>query len=239
MRIISYDNHDYYDTCKAYDHENVPIYHRKTEQHKFEYSWINRDPPLIEELIPNNFIRFKTDEIYYKTFLILFCGKIYYGMMLEYKTHDYKTDISKIVYNEEDFYKFFEDNKLNVDKILTKDYFTKYTYNRYFAKNNIKSYFAKNGSKYDLEIFRKYNSFIITFKEVNRSSEYHLTVNDILKKYDFFKVFDPFTAYQEINMFVSGFLTNPEKEMPKIPDNLKVQSHGFDKWSFRKMSEKS
>lgn len=60
-----------------------------------------------------------------------------------------------------------------------------------------------------------------------------ITYNALLRRYDFMRVFDPYMAYQEILMFMNN-LAVPQKPMPVIPDELKAETHGFDKWSFRK-----
>lgn len=57
--------------------------------------------------------------------------------------------------------------------------------------------------------------------------------NALLRPYEFFRVFDPYTAFQEIAMFMSN-LAIPQDPMPVIPDELKAHSRGFDEWSFRR-----
>ena len=45
---------------------------------------------------------------------------------------------------------------------------------------------------------------------------------------------DPFTAYQEIDMWISGTLSYPQNFMVDIEDKYKVLEHGFDpKYGFR------
>jgi hypothetical protein len=56
-----------------------------------------------------------------------------------------------------------------------------------------------------------------------------------LKEYDFPRVMDPFTLFQELSMFVGGVLPrNPNPMVEITDDKVKVAKHGFDKWSFRK-----
>ena len=63
---------------------------------------------------------------------------------------------------------------------------------------------------------------------------YHSEINPSLKTYNFQEVIDPFTLYQEIEMYLGGVLGNKEV-IPEMADKDKVVSHGFDpKWSFRK-----
>lgn len=50
---------------------------------------------------------------------------------------------------------------------------------------------------------------------------------------------DPFTAMQELEMFIGNVLTNnTTPTMPVGTDDQIRDSKGFDKWSFRKMKEK-
>lgn len=59
----------------------------------------------------------------------------------------------------------------------------------------------------------------------------HDTYN--LKKYNFQSVVDPYTAYQELSMWI-GSRARPEKPMIKVSNEILIKKHGFDKHSFRK-----
>ena len=62
-----------------------------------------------------------------------------------------------------------------------------------------------------------------------------LTVNPILSQLGFVKVVDPYTACQEIEMYL-GRLAHPEDPaMPVGNDKTIAESKGYDRWSFRKM----
>ncbi len=54
----------------------------------------------------------------------------------------------------------------------------------------------------------------------------------------FQKVLDPYTAYQEIEMFISNDLVKQMDPNINIPDKLKAESHGFNDLSFRRQSKK-
>ena len=66
-----------------------------------------------------------------------------------------------------------------------------------------------------------------------RSRNRVLTLNPDLSKIHFQKILDPFRAYQELEQWIGGVLTNTEV-IPEQTDKNKVTAHGFDKWSFRK-----
>jgi len=58
---------------------------------------------------------------------------------------------------------------------------------------------------------------------------------DGLKDIDFVKALDPFTAFQELSMFVGGVMARPDRPTVEITDNKIIAAkHGFDEWSFRK-----
>lgn len=61
-----------------------------------------------------------------------------------------------------------------------------------------------------------------------------LIINPVLKDFDFQKYMDPYTIYQELEMFLGNVLTN--NTTPKMPvgsDKVIAESKGFNKWSFR------
>jgi hypothetical protein len=70
------------------------------------------------------------------------------------------------------------------------------------------------------------------FYETRERGEWFV-VDANLKELSFQKVLDPFTAYQELEMWIGGVIgQNPEPA--EVSDKVKIQQHGFDEWSFRK-----
>ena len=63
-------------------------------------------------------------------------------------------------------------------------------------------------------------------------------INERLNQYGFQKVLPPMQAFQELEMYVGACLTKPTIEEPPIPDKIKAEIHGFDKYSFRKDKNK-
>lgn len=67
------------------------------------------------------------------------------------------------------------------------------------------------------------------------SYKYDLYINTHLDKIDFVKIFDPYSAFQEIEMYVSVVLGIDSQKTIEVSDKSKIESHGFDyKYSFRK-----
>jgi len=69
-----------------------------------------------------------------------------------------------------------------------------------------------------------------------RNSSPVFTTNIILSKFDFIKKMDAFTCFQELERFLSNDLSTyqDKSDQVKISDKLKAETHGFDKFSFRK-----
>ncbi len=70
---------------------------------------------------------------------------------------------------------------------------------------------------------------------VTRNGEYKLTVNPRLNQYNFASVVDPYTAFQELSMFIGNNLVDTSTTQPRpISDKLKSETKGFNEWSFRR-----
>lgn len=90
-----------------------------------------------------------------------------------------------------------------------------------------------------IEIHRKFNTPVFIHKH-GRRNDVQLTINPVLKDYKFVRVFDPYTAFQEIQMFISGVLsTGDDVDQIKMNEKDKVNQHGFDeKYGFRTRPKK-
>lgn len=58
-----------------------------------------------------------------------------------------------------------------------------------------------------------------------------------LKSFDFYKAVDVYSAYSAVEQWLNN-QAKPEKPIPEISDEMKAQSKGFDKFSFRKQKSK-
>ena len=74
--------------------------------------------------------------------------------------------------------------------------------------------------------------FIAYVERGDRYQEVRITTNKILKPYDFAKVKDPFTAFQEISMYLGNELVKHDQPN-EIADEYRIAMHGYDKHSFR------
>jgi hypothetical protein len=57
---------------------------------------------------------------------------------------------------------------------------------------------------------------------------------DCLKDVGFPKLMDPYTLFQELDMWISGVLGLEGRPMVEVSNDTKIHKHGFDRFSFRK-----
>jgi len=239
MYIIS-KNKDYYDgVVGTVGIDKTIVYERNTIE-------IQEQKEMLKEFIPdksagwndrrnNHFLNIsymrinskKYEDVHF--FLVGFCGKLYLGWKFEYHIIGWEDGI-EIKIPKTDIIYGFEN-----------------------AKEHLKSGYWRDTTQEDIDYVLKYDS-INMFRNVNspvfiydshisntylRRNESTLIINPILKDYEFYKVIDAFTAFQEIQMFIAGVLGIGEKEIIEVDDKYKIPQHGFDKWSFRKEPTKN
>jgi hypothetical protein len=158
-------------------------------------------------------------------FIVGFCGKLYIG------------------------WKFFRETQNKRYPSLTEGFESIITYDLDFVKANhsIDSWGKNLLSDLDyilsydpINLFRLLKTPIFIFdSDYERIALRHrrhevFISNPQLKTYEFYKVMDSFTAFQEIQMFLGGVLGTGEKEIVEVEDKYKISQHGFDNKSFRR-----
>lgn len=240
MKIIS-PFHDYYDSILKYETDDSHIVYKRepidvdlkrldknnktnlfnqilTNYHHHVYihiSWEFYEKGRWKfDYSANKKCKFETYRI-----LIIFCGKIYKCLQFTKTLID---TIEHILITEKDY--FYDFNEL--DSYLIKN---KIKYDGSYSKTNLKNYFEVNPADNKTE-FLIQNKITIAVLFENT-----LHINCKLSEYDFYKVFDTFTAFQELNMWLSGTLSYPPNIMVEISNESKIEKAGFDKkFSFRK-----
>jgi len=233
---------DYYDTAQKFRDEGGVKYIRTTEstdsklsgyQDNHIYKVLN---PIVNLPHPQTFTIRNSGRIYHETLYpisIFVCGKKYNGM---YHTHYQPGQLKP----EKLFVYSYESYKETVEKLTGVPYNPEKKEKRrfFYLNTSIPEFFKQNQDEFnDILIENK----IVTASVYISDSPFEGTIysiNPCLKEFQFFKVIEPFTAHQEIDMFVSGVIANSGMEMPKMSDSIKIESHGFDKkWSFRKQGK--
>jgi hypothetical protein len=115
----------------------------------------------------------------------------------------------------------------------------------YYSKTNVVKFLEGQRNPSD-RIHFKHNSPVILYldtrteyidkKTVSSKSGFYY-INPCLKFLNFQKYIDPYTAFQEISMFLGGVLGNTERDTVKITDDKILRdSKGFDDNSFKGVS---
>lgn len=231
MRIIY--GRDYYDSALAWGRDTDIVFVReKNKTILLPYFGSLGFRELLTSLHPSVTIDpngFTTRTTSYKLIpvIVYFCGKRYNGIKVE--SSSYGETNSTTYWNYDSYYNFLRSK--NVD-----------SRGHYDSSQTIKYYFDREISKKELDflIENKYTILISQWNinlYSNKDEELWSVNAPELKKIHFYKVVDAYTAFQEISMWVGGVLTGQGKPMVQISDKYKIMKHGFDEWSFRKLSQ--
>jgi len=234
MRIIS-DFHDYYDSVQKYqdDHGSCVFFNRKQQEYNIDrvkdfqksnliykiyerfYGFVTRSGlfdldragiSLLDKNTKKNYSKLSI----HKSF-VYFCGKGYRGLEVTKRGYE-GTNFLCHVYSAEDLEKVMDQNDV--------------VYKDKRSQQNAVNYFKPVELDQDFLIENKITSFVI-----NNSQ---LLINPQLKLWEFQKVLDPFSAYQELDMWMSGVLSYPQNIMIEVSNESKIEKGGFDrKISFR------
>lgn len=223
MRIVS-PFKDYYDVVHSHG-DDVPLFIRKTREVDLDKGSVfngKKNNPAAEILTPVRKI-VKNMPIFdgHHNGVIVFCGKVYPF----YQTN--RAFLQKAT--------FFDINKI-IEAYPDRKYLHEQKHTSWRWSNprlNLSSWdiFKKNyfPERISDDVFRYFDSPIILI--VSNTCE----INPRLNQYNFATQVDPFTAFQELSMFIGNNLVKQVDQEPKgINDSLKRDYHGFDKWSFKK-----
>jgi len=178
---------------------------------------------------------------YRKFYLIGFCDKIYVVHRYEYGAD---------CHNSEKIDKYINKHK---KKLVTvndgggkRKYHNSYDIQESIMLNPDRSmlYFNRKGTEASilnvvegvksLGLFDKFETPIFSIRAGTGHREVILDTSPTLRNFNFESQFDPFTAYQELVMWIGNKAVN--EYPPQITDNIVLRdAKGFDKWSFKTM----
>ena len=216
MKLIS-NFHDYYDSVQAYAHDPKILFIRRESEVFYDDLAREQQHLIWYNIFPNI--------EYISRGCILFCGKSYpfyeYDSKCSYSLDSLRTNI--IFYlNKQENYSSSLWTKENILKKIDSEYIQKqYKYITSNFKLNVKD-----------EIFRNFNSPILCIRYTDHC-KVKIIINPRLSKYNFQSQMDPYQVYQEIEMYLGNNLVDQKDPNPKISDELRRDSAGFNEWSFK------
>lgn len=225
--MIIYDSsssYDYYDSVMKSGVDRSIKYIRKTE--------IVKKNIKLRKLHEINRYSYNIKDCFIdlsNVFLISICGNYYNG--LQFSNFWINSYDRYYFYDKESLIKLLENSKFSKSKIkdLEPNWYYKSKETKIFESGYSKELFDLH-IEYKTPILANSNSD----NTIGNFNQFNLIKDANLKQFEFQKILDPFTIFQMIQQFISGVLSNPEKEIWPINDIVKAESHGFDKWSFRK-----
>ena len=257
MRIIS-KYHDYYDGAMAHGIDPSLIY--KRDQELVKASEVDWNPGSVVDGI---FDSYPWDRNYWMNStdlaLLLFCGKAYPYWYTQAKDQATQKDRVWVVTCEAlieragALYKRRREFKEERGQIRTGDpFFPRLSeaegflsgkdefWGPRFRAKNVEA-FAKQvaGRPVDHNAHHHWKapSLLLARRSGNGGpKQYAVLRNPVLKDLEFQKVMDPFTAFQEIAMFLGGVLAVEDQAPLRVgSDEVVARQKGFDEWSFRTM----
>lgn len=257
MRIVS-DFHDYYDIGMSEGQDQSLIYNRHPIVEEREFS------PFSSIYSGQRTYSLSGSSLYVRSYTIGFCGKMYKALELNTVENGSRNDkegrsTRKLAFNLRDVDSYV---RLHYPKHYT-DYLEKnwrasnnwsreqrqHSFDSFFNGYHLRKRWEKTAPPSESELFKneqwcrswfdKHRSpiFVAELSTVTNQCGCRITYNAQLKPLEFFRVFDPYQAYQEVAMWLSNQAV-PLKPIPEMTDEIKIQSKGFDKFSFRKAKTK-
>lgn len=233
MLIVS-KFHDYYDTAIGVAGvDKSVVYNRQTKQ--ISKGRGNGDANTTDNRYSS--IKINGIEYNYRLRCIGFCGGFYPLVEVEEiwtNNHGIRECKAYIFYDKNNLLNYVKQNKILKKKIwnfafgyrggnlpLSADI---------RSEREIESFYDLNNWGSLKSIFRKHNTpvFIVGYY-------IGININPELKKWKFAKIKDPFTAFQDIYMYISGVLGVDNKPMVQISDKDMAHKKGHGgKYSFKK-----
>ena len=241
MRIIS-SFHDYYDSVQSQGQDLKLIYLREEKE-------VVNYPFEIYLTSHSNYFRHDKFGAEMYSRIVGFCGQIYPIIVMLYGKTSNKlgSKLSSII-NQKNCYTIDEviDFVKNIPSKHIRDEFfakRKRVWGHYFNIKNVHRFLEdiKTENRYE-KVFHDHNSPIFLTncnKHTGLFDVKHfgtVTIfNPCLKDIEFYKVFDPYRAFQEIAMYLGGVLGMGNPPVPSVSNDDLIEAKGFDlKKSFRK-----
>lgn len=179
-----------------------------------------------------------------------FCGKVYPALRLwnakdpgdcvwAHTLEAFDAAVKNLGFDDDKVEMYFESRWTNRARRSSLNYrcfpFRRDVEKHYFGEEG----FGKHRDKHE-KLFTENLTpvFLATYQGGWGSEGMMIQYNALLRPVEFFRVFDPYRAYQEIAMYL-GNMAFPNKPIPHISDEVMAEAKGFDKFSFRKDPQRS
>jgi hypothetical protein len=239
MKIVS-PFHDYYDTALGFGIDTSIMYDRRETEIELQPNDFKETLSEIPSHRGRDYWRKpEVNEFDAVPIIVGFCGRLYPGYEIEFyrpgalaggwdRLFAFSMDALKrcIVEAEPDGLRWF---------CRKRDKYSSVKWNRpSFTEGGVEAYFSRGFPEFE-RLFQdhKVPVFSLRFeRRVDQGSGTRrfntLTLNPRLNAYSFQKVVDPYTAFQEIMMYITGVLGTGESSTVQISDRMMSEKKGFD-----------
>lgn len=244
MKIIS-KHRDYYDSIQSYggyDKDEKLIYLRNqvdVTHYKFYEKLILKPYSSFDSYFRIREFRSFQNDCYIEPKILGFCGKLYPFIKIEHNPYT-SHPVEYFIYNINDMDEII--TSLDIKDLFDEYYDTgerkRWYLRAYRARKYYEDVFSLTSSDLNpfinewVKIFSNYKTpaFLMHYKGDNQ-----LVINPSLKDYQFYKIKNPFEAFQEISMYLSGVLGMAgENPIPlNVSDKDMLGKKGFDDKSFK------
>jgi len=230
--------HDYYDNCQCYGIDPSIVFDRTPRAgNQAINDWIldqTKEHRQHKPFYQNNNLDFLSLQV------IGFCGKLY--PVVVFNTEFVTSNLIDVAHRE-CYYDHDQLQKL-ITLLETKPYqpllsfiITSIRYNEKTITKVIDNLEhrmkqIRNLDANHLFINHRVPFFHAELKNNQRCYE-PVTLLPVLKSFDFYKAVNPFTAFQEISMYLGGIIPKQTPDLVSISDKDRIFQHGFNKYSFR------
>lgn len=221
MLIIS-DFHDYYDTALAHGIDKTCVYQRR--QKKLDLP-TDRDSRIMLRVFRDR----KGEQFCVRPWVIGFAGAVY-PLVTVTKRLGRIEETDQVFYVMADLTRCLDERIPEVRK----------NHNRYrsfwwnLSDLSLTRFYDPARWHAFLPLFERHRVpiFVVRFGQSSRKRK--LILNPCLKEFRFMRIKDPYTALQDVHMYLSGVLGGLDRDMAEVDEKDRITQRGFNKWSFRR-----
>jgi len=176
---------------------------------------------------------------------IVFCGKVFFCEKTRFGTMDSDKFRTENGFSSEaigkNWFRFLTKEDL-IEYLVQEDKLEKRTnFWRGHKSEVLQGYieiYDKDFTEILIELRAAYFTFESEFSYKYDTRKHAPDLHPLLKKYEFAKAVEPYSAAQQLEQFISSALTGNNEPPVILADKYRVTAHGFDKYSFRNMPAK-
>lgn len=238
MKIYS-GFYDYYDNAVGHDSDDTINYRRERREISLAETRTGQIEELLSIVDSMPFIyrkrRRKSYGVTVHRLTVAFCGRAY--PLYEY-ADQYYTSINALISNVESGAAVSEETQRFKQLLPTfreeeGSFYRPYT----FSEKGWERWLSNFSSKISDGPFIHYDAPVILVRRRHESRSPEIEINPPLEPLGFASIVDPFTAYQELSMYIGNNLAKQEDPNLIRSQEAIRDSHGFDGMSFKQASE--